>query len=180
MTAPIKVDISELLANPGTEKRFDALIRMEPLHRGEEEFPFKTHVEVDVRIESPKRGMLLVDGDASGMLGLVCSRCAEPFDHIMGVLLNETYCVPLRMQEDEECRAVEGHEIDLGPAVEQAFLLSLPMKILHDEDCKGLCPTCGVNLNIELEHEHEAAVNPDFAVLERLLGGEWEQEKKEE
>ncbi len=179
MTARITLDVSDVLERAGAEKRFNVLVRMDPLKRGEEEFPFRTRVEVDVMVEAVKRGVLRVEGDVSGMLGLTCSRCLEPFEFTTGAPLSETYCVPLRMSEDEECRPVEGHEIDLGPAVEEAFLLTIPMKVLHDEECKGLCPTCGVNLNIEPEHEHEPEVNPKFAVLQRLLEEEREEKKGE-
>ena len=41
----------------------------------------------------------------------------------------------------------ESHTIDLVPLVEQALLLELPLVPLCDDDCRGLCPRCGANLN---------------------------------
>ena len=41
----------------------------------------------------------------------------------------------------------ESHAIDLVPLVEQALLLELPLVPLCDDDCRGLCPRCGANLN---------------------------------
>jgi len=41
----------------------------------------------------------------------------------------------------------EGTELDLSPEIRQAVLLALPLKPLCRETCKGLCPTCGANLN---------------------------------
>ncbi len=41
----------------------------------------------------------------------------------------------------------EGVELDLSPEIRQAVLLALPLKPLCRETCKGLCPTCGANLN---------------------------------
>lgn len=180
MTTPIKVDVSSLLGTAGQRKHFNALVNMQPVHRGDDEFTFQGAVEVDVVVESLKRGLLLVEGDVSGMVRLVCNRCLMEFSHAVGAPLSETFCVPMRMKEDEECYVIEGHEMDLGPAVEQAFLLALPMKILHADDCRGLCPICGVNLNEEPHHKHEAEANPQFEALGRLLGGEWTAREEEE
>ncbi len=175
MTASIKVDVAPLLSAAGERRHYNALVTMEPIHRGEEEINFAGPVEVDVAIESVKRGVLYVEGDASGVLKLVCSRCLEGFTAAFGAPLSETFCVPLRVSDDEECYVIEGQEMDLGPVVEQAFLLALPMKIVHDEDCRGLCSICGTDLNRNPDHSHDAAPDTRFGELGRLLGGDWEE-----
>ena len=50
--------------------------------------------------------------------------------------------------EDPDLYAFEGSKADLTDAVRDALLLELPYRFLCSEDCKGLCPTCGVNLNL--------------------------------
>ena len=42
-----------------------------------------------------------------------------------------------------------GHEINLGPAIREELILATPTKLVCREDCAGLCPVCGVNLNRE-------------------------------
>ena len=42
----------------------------------------------------------------------------------------------------------EGDEIDLDPYVFEEVMLNIPIKALCSESCKGMCPTCGKNLNI--------------------------------
>lgn len=180
MPTPIKIDVSALLRTAGERQQYNALVNMSPIARGDEQVDFAGAVEVDVAIESVKRGILYVEGDASGMLKLTCSRCLEEFTSACGVPLSESFCVPLRAEDDEECHVIEGAEMDLGPAVEQAFLLALPMKIVHDEECRGLCSICGVNLNEEPDHTHETASDTRFTELGRLLGGgEWEERDDE-
>ena len=39
------------------------------------------------------------------------------------------------------------HEVDLGPTIHENFVVNLPMRVVCREDCRGLCPICGNNLN---------------------------------
>ena len=76
----------------------------------------------------------------------------------------------VRGGDDGDKYPLEGHEIDLAAAVEEALLLDLPMRFLCREDCKGLCPVCGKDLNTELCTcpKGGKAGNP-FSALSRLL-----------
>ncbi len=49
--------------------------------------------------------------------------------------------------EDLEFSLYDGCEIDLSPLIREQFLLSLPTRLLCHEECRGLCPGCGTNLN---------------------------------
>ena len=49
--------------------------------------------------------------------------------------------------EDMEIDFQEGEEVDLDEIIREQIHLFLPMKFICREDCSGLCPTCGVNLN---------------------------------
>ncbi len=46
-----------------------------------------------------------------------------------------------------EKRTFQGDEIDLTPYLWEELVLDMPYKFLCKEDCAGLCPICGVNLN---------------------------------
>ena len=63
---------------------------------------------------------------------------------------------------------VDDDRLDLSAWAHDAVVLALPDKILCREDCAGLCPVCGKNLNLE-PHEHEVAViDPRWAALAEL------------
>jgi uncharacterized protein len=61
------------------------------------------------------------------------------------------------------------HEIDLSFGVRESLLLALPMKVLCSEDCKGLCPHCGANLNEESCDCVAETIDPRWAELRKLL-----------
>jgi uncharacterized protein len=64
---------------------------------------------------------------------------------------------------------VAGEELDLAGWARDAFALALPAQVVCREDCRGLCPVCGEDLNAAGdEHTHESAPDPRWAKLREL------------
>ena len=63
---------------------------------------------------------------------------------------------------------IEDMHFNLDPLVTEDIFLSLPTKILCSEDCKGLCPKCGVNLNLG-KCSCKKEIDPRLAALKELL-----------
>ena len=97
---------------------------------------------------------LFFEGTLKSRTGAICARCAEEFDSdtdrpFRFVLSPKSIGYdsdPLRA-EDLEFSLYEGEDVDLGPLIREQVLLALPTRPLCREDCRGLCPQCGVNLN---------------------------------
>ena len=69
-------------------------------------------------------------------------------------------------QEPDALRLDDHHELDLGEPVREAISLAEPITLLCREDCRGLCPTCGFDLNNVTDHSHtEDAIDPRLALL---------------
>jgi len=112
----------------------------------------ETHVVLDV----DRRGDLLtIRGHVEADGGFVCSRCAVPVDR---TLVAPLLVVAVRSGSDgeEEEAALEqegsilyhdGVEVDLAEPLREAVILEVPQVVLCRPDCKGLCPTCGADLN---------------------------------
>ena len=73
--------------------------------------------------------------------------------------------------EDLEFSLYDGDQIDLSPLIREQFLLSLPTRPLCREDCRGLCPKCGVNLNHTQCNCAEETGHTAFAALRNLKVG---------
>ena len=60
--------------------------------------------------------------------------------------------------------------LDLADWARDALVLAMPAQIVCSDDCRGLCPVCGANLNEvdPSEHRHEAAGDPRWAKLRDL------------
>lgn len=63
---------------------------------------------------------------------------------------------------------VDGEILDVGAWARDALLLDLPAQILCKDDCRGLCPECGADLNSDPDHHHERAPDPRFAKLSEI------------
>ncbi|RLT26808.1 MAG: DUF177 domain-containing protein [Chloroflexi bacterium] len=92
---------------------------------------------------------------------LTCSRCLEEFDQPLAISLDEEF-VPQQdpasghpvEAEIDDFRIDEHNELDLSEAVRQYETAALPLQPVCRDDCAGLCPECGQNLN-ERPHVHE-------------------------
>lgn len=144
------------------EADFDPFIKMEIRLRRAGEF-----VEAFGRLETTVR--------------LSCSRCLVGFSQPLTVPFEATYCEATRIRETFEkegeiqltADAVElfpirGRELDLLEAIQEQVLLALPMRPLCREDCKGLCPRCGEDLNKGSCGCGDIAADPRLAMLAQL------------
>lgn len=64
----------------------------------------------------------------------------------------------------------EGNDIVLDGEIRQILRLSIPLKNLCDQECRGLCPACGIDLNTEECDCHSRVIDPRWAKLQGLLG----------
>ena len=95
-----------------------------------------------------------------------CMRCLEPAEPEAEVDAREVD----QPGGGEELRSpyVEGEVLDLAAWARDAYALALPNQVVCREDCAGLCPECGANLNEQPDHAHEAAPDPRWAKLREL------------
>jgi uncharacterized protein len=73
--------------------------------------------------------------------------------------------------DDLEFSLYEGDDVDLTPLVREQVLLALTDPPLCREDCRGLCPQCGANLNEKACDCRTEKLDPRFAALRALKGG---------
>ncbi len=114
-------------------------------------------VSLRLRLRADGANCRLV-GHVKTRLRLACSRCLESFDVPVNVSVDLMY-LPHRVNtgdgeteisdEDLSTAFYRDEQIDLGLMVREQFQLSLPMKPLCRDTCRGLCPVCGINLNSE-------------------------------
>ncbi len=112
-------------------------------------------VQGKVRLMRTDRG-ILVKGILHTEVEVTCSRCLTLFSCPLGLNIEEEYFpatdvvsgTSLPLPEEPGCFTIdERHTLDLTEAIRQSALLAIPMKPLCREDCAGLCPGCGHNLN---------------------------------
>ncbi|MFN2557352.1 MAG: DUF177 domain-containing protein [Nitriliruptorales bacterium] len=129
-------------------------------------------LDIDLTLEMLVEG-LLVRGTVSFTTSLECARCVSDVRTVNTVPVNELFADPRRLSEEEELEA--GYElypegvIDIEALLRDAVLAVLPLRVLCDSACRGLCPACGADLNVD-DCGHEAVQVPDprWAALQSL------------
>jgi len=114
-------------------------------------------------------------GDIKARLKLACARCLTEFIHpvasrIEFILEIDDEKIGIDAQDDDfEFISKETVSYDLNPRVREAMILTLPLKPLCKEDCKGLCQNCGINLNEKSCNCMRETVDPRWSRLKELL-----------
>ena len=109
----------------------------------------------------------IVDGKVKTVLNLNCDLCLSAFETKLDFDLNEVFSET--PDSDEEIWELSDKTIDLKPAVIANIILNMPMQVLCSDDCKGLCPKCGHNLNDGDCGCDRGYVNPQFEKLLNLF-----------
>lgn len=163
----LQLDVARLKRSSGDTAHFDLLENLPPLEFAGDVISF---VEpVNARLSALNTGKTLaVTGKISGKMELKCGRCLGSFAYEFEVPFEENYAM-VQETPAEDLIPFSGDFLDVAPEVEKSIYLALPMKALCGEECRGLCPVCGRNLN---EGDCGCAAeefDPRLSVLKELL-----------
>jgi len=142
----MKIDLRELVHAEGNFDGDETVVIEDPMG-GEIVAPCR--VEVDYR---QGHDTIHFQGTVSTSLLTKCHRCLDP---VREDLLGDFEVMVRRGEhaaeegDDVVTLPLHQHEVDLDPYVHEAVVLGTPMIALCREECRGLCPSCGVNLNRE-------------------------------
>jgi uncharacterized protein len=107
-------------------------------------------LEVDLEARSVGEGVLL-RGTLRTTVRLACRRCLSPVEKDVDEEVNLLFVEGMGEDDDTGGEVYplppRGDEVDLTEAVREQVLLDMPEYALCREECRGLCPTCGANLN---------------------------------
>jgi uncharacterized protein len=158
-------DLGRFGLRPGEGRRIDADVALEDLVLGGQRYAGGT---VGVRVDASRTtaGWALRLRFVTTLRG-PCMRCLEDAGRDVEVDVRE---VDQPGGGDELASPyLDGDELDLRSWVRDALALALPSQVLCRDDCRGLCPECGVNLNAAgPEHRHERPPDPRWAKLSEL------------
>lgn len=134
-------------------------------------------ISAQLRIEKLETEVI-VSGDLAAEVKLQCSRCLKDFSSKITIPVNVVYhpVEELKGEDKYEVRHEEldmdfysGEELDIPNLLKEQLILNIPMKPLCDDLCKGICPVCGGDLNIEKCKCTITKTDPRFEGLKKLL-----------
>lgn len=93
-------------------------------------------------------GFILLTGVIRPSLSVECARCGKAFDYNTEIPLNAKLTDKLANEDEDEFVLLVDSALDLDELVRSTLILEIPSRFLCKEDCKGLCPKCGADLNV--------------------------------
>lgn len=126
---------------------------------------------------SLKNSEVRVKGDLEGSLHASCDRCLRSLPFPVSLNFDAHYIPVAEYEENEraelqdddlEFSVFDGEKIDLDELIREQILLALPVRLLCQEECKGLCPECGSDLNHTACQCEEKQVDPRWDALAAL------------
>lgn len=165
-------------------QRFDHTLTPAQVPQAGEVYRVVAPVAFGFDVHKDKAQFRLV-GRVTTTLELDCGRCLDPFtlpvDAAFDVRYHPQAEVNAAGSEDADVEVAESDlddayysddQIDLDELMREQFYLVLPMKPLCREDCKGLCPECGTNLNTGTCACRREWIDPRLAPLKALVPDE--------
>ncbi len=180
---PLLLNVPSNLFTPAESDHFEGEMNLSTLEANSDTYVFSDPITWQVDVSNTGNS-LLVRGSAQGVASTACVRCLEEATFPLKGEIEAYFLLEADDEEDEEPGdevndefevLPDDHVIDMAPLINAALLLELPLIPLCKQDCLGLCPTCGVNLNEEKcdcvdaisDDDVEQAENP-FSVLKDL------------
>jgi uncharacterized protein len=131
-------------------------------------FPFVSPVAVRGKAVD-RDGFAKLDLNVSFDFSIPCDRCAAQIERHYDFAFDHMLVRSLENEDDDRFIEVKNDELDLDELVREDILLELPTKFLCRENCKGLCPVCGKNLNEGPCGCDTHPADPRMEVLKKLL-----------
>lgn len=139
------IDISDILYEVGDSKELKGELHLEQIFYQGETLRFDRPLAITGTISNMK-DFLLLKAQVSGEVLLVCGKCLDPYEFPLNFPI-EAKLKKGSSDEDPDVFIYEGEQIELKDIVVEYLLLELPIERRCKQDCKGLCPYCGTNLN---------------------------------
>ncbi len=141
------VNLKQLYNIVGEKLALDYTVDEERL-RSVKGYVFSNPITVKGTVEN-RAGVVLLKYNADFTLHICCDRCLAEFERDYSYDFSHTLVRSLNSGGDEydEYVVTEADKLDMDELAVMDCLLELPSKLLCKEDCKGLCPVCGTNLN---------------------------------
>lgn len=160
--------LSKIIDSPGASVPFSTSVDLSDLRYG-----ISCPVSEPVLAQGVVRntaGVLLMKGSVTTTIHGICDRCAAEFTRDIDFPIDVVLVTELASEENEDewVFPLVGDSADLDDIVRTVFVLNLDSKLLCKEDCKGLCPRCGKNLNGG-KCTCEKELDPRLAALRQFL-----------
>lgn len=114
-------------------------------------------------------GIIRLKCTASSIISCSCARCLKKVNPLHFVEVDNVLSTELSSEDADDTFVVTTDKLELDDVLIPLIILELDMAYLCDDDCKGLCPKCGADQNVDKCSCDTRIIDPRLAVLQKLL-----------
>lgn len=162
----MKIDISDILKTDGASLHVEFDENFEDI-RQYGDIVLNAPVSMKATLTN-SGGILKLDGRLKTHFTGKCSKCLKNVENDLDLKISETI-VNGKTSDDIEAYTYEGKLVDLDRIIKDNIILSLPMKLLCQQNCKGICPVCGCDRNVKSCDCSQEDINPQMEALKKFF-----------
>lgn len=142
-------------------------------------FQIREKSPVALRLSNIGQSKALVQGNATFIFELACDRCLRDVDYTFELSFDRVVVSPDykgasmedkdSMEDEDSSELMEGYHLNVDELIRNELLLNWPTKVLCREDCRGICKTCGKDLNDGSCGCDDFVPDPRMAAIKDLL-----------
>ena len=169
------ISLSEIMTKEDKVERIQVPIEMDKFEFQGVNYEFAEKNLVELKITNIGKKKVLLEGKLSIALKLLCDRCLEDVEFPMNIDIfkeldfNETDIEDEETESLEEISYIIRYDLDVDILVYNEIIVRFPMKVVCDEECQGLCRSCGINLNKQTCDCNTTVYDPRMAAIQDIF-----------
>ena len=164
------INLSDVLTSEGRQVTREVPLEMTGFGNGQERFEITNKSPVSFTFTNVEKGKARVSGSAELTFRTCCDRCLTEVPTVLVLDFNRLVTAPgVEDEEADDLEFMDGYQLDVEAFIHNEILVNWPAKILCRDDCKGICPKCGQNLNIRDCGCDTFVPDPRMAVIQDIF-----------
>mgnify|MGYP000010876714 FL=1 len=163
----MKIQLSKFISVPKYEETVEASIDLNEIKLKGVSYPIREKNDFSIVFRNIGKDKISFAFETEVTLGIPCSRCLEEVSYPVSVKVMKE--LDFSDLDEEDSSYIEDKELDLDILIFDEVVPKLPSKVLCKEDCKGLCPVCGTNLNEKECGCDRTVADPRMAAIQDIF-----------
>lgn len=166
------LNLSDVFTSEGKVENKSVSLEMTSFDSRLGSFPITEKTPVEFTFTNIGAHKARIEGSVKLEFAAACDRCLAQTPATLELKFDRTVVSPEIITEDEnadDMSFMEGYQLNVETFVYNEILVNWPVKILCKEDCKGVCPKCGQNLNIRECGCDTFVPDPRMAVIKDIF-----------
>lgn len=167
------INLSGIMSGKEQVKNIQAPFELESINFNNVEYKLVKSSPVNVTISRTGEREARVFGDTKVTIIIPCNKCLSDVEVEFDVSIDREFNFASQDQEEinelKEANYLNEYDLDLDLLIREEIILDFPMRVLCNEDCKGLCSSCGTNLNKGSCNCEDTSLDPRMAAIQDVF-----------